>query len=290
MVSCQMPLKFLASSSLIRLCFTFEDGCQKRQDDVKREHVLPSGSWKEYKLVGAQKTCALESSEGRAAASTSNPVVSYGEYASDSIQVVAEIKLQAALDEKSLQTLFKSDKARVFVDFHSFKRSQAIHLHVEEILDGQVLREAEDFAELISPVFRVVLQGASGDKVTDGQTVDLIVELEDVGSKLNTDSLVFIKKSDELDSMWCGVSGGTFDLVPSESGKGLLLRARVATDSFSSWGVAKCVTSKWQRTTLRVTVGENCGLLFIPEHQWGAIRFRKTKTRSVKILPRREIR
>jgi hypothetical protein len=143
-------------------------------------------------------------------------------------------------DCKSLRTLFKSDKARVFVDFHSVERSQAIHLQVEEILDGEVLREAEDFADLISPVFRVVLQGASGGKVPDGQTVDLIVELEDVEDNLNTDSLVFIKRSEELDGMWCGVSGGIFDLVPSDCGKGLVLRGRVATDSFSWWGVAKC--------------------------------------------------
>jgi hypothetical protein len=107
--------------------------------------------------------------------------------------------------QDALQTLIKSDKARVFVDFHSFERSQAIHLQVEEILDGEVLHEAQDFADLISPVFRVVLQGARGGKVPDGQTVDLIVELE-----------------------------------PSECGKGLLLRGRVATDSFSWWGVAKC--------------------------------------------------
>ena len=40
---------------------------------------------------------------------------------------------------KSLQTLFNSDKARVFVDFNSFERIQAIHLQVEEILDGKVL-------------------------------------------------------------------------------------------------------------------------------------------------------
>jgi hypothetical protein len=142
-------------------------------------------------------------------------------------------------DCKSLQTLFKSEKSRVSVDFHSFERIQAIHLQVEEILDGQVLREAEDFADLISPVFRVVLQGASGDKVPDGLTVNLIVELEDVEGNLNTDSLVFIKKSEEPDGVWCGVSGGTFDLVPSECGKGLVLRGRVATDSFSWWGVAK---------------------------------------------------
>jgi hypothetical protein len=143
-------------------------------------------------------------------------------------------------DGKSLQTLLKSDKSRVSVDFHSFERRQAIHLQVEEILDGEVLREAEDFADLISPVFRVVLQGASGGKVSDGQTVDLIVELVEVDDNLNTDSLVFIKKSEESESMWCGVSGGTFDLVPSESGKGLLLRGRVTTDSFSLWCVAKC--------------------------------------------------
>ena len=36
------------------------------------------------------------------------------------------------------------------------------------------------------------------------------------------------------------MSGGTFDLVPSEGGKGLVLRGRVATDSFSWWGVACC--------------------------------------------------
>jgi hypothetical protein len=42
--------------------------------------------------------------------------------------------------------------------------------------------------------------------VSDNQTVDLIVELEE-----------------EPDGMWCGVSGGIFDLVPSECGKGLLL-------------------------------------------------------------------
>ena len=135
--------------------------------------------------------------------------------------------------QDALQTLFKSDKARVFVDCNSFERSQAIHLQVEEILDGQVLREAQDFADLISPVFRVVLQGGSGGKVPDGQTVDLIVELEDVDDKLNTDSLVFIKKSEEPEGMWCGVSGGTFDLVPSDRGKGPVLRGRVATDSFS---------------------------------------------------------
>jgi hypothetical protein len=143
-------------------------------------------------------------------------------------------------DCKSRQTLFESNKSRVSVDFHSFERSQAIHLQVEEILNGEVLREAYDFADLISPVFRVVLQGASGGKVPDGQTVDLIVELEDVEDKLNTDSLVFIKKSEEPDGMWCGVSGGTFDLVPSEREKGRLLRGRVTTDSFSLWGVAKC--------------------------------------------------
>ena len=74
----------------------------------------------------------------------------------------------------------------------------------------------------------------------DGQTVDLIVELEDVEDKLNTDSLVFIKKSEEPEGMWCGVSGGTFDLVSSERGKGLVLRGTVTTDSFSWWGVAKC--------------------------------------------------
>jgi hypothetical protein len=141
---------------------------------------------------------------------------------------------------KSLQTLFNSDKARVFVDFNSFERSQAIHLQVEEILDGQVLREAEDFADLISPVFRVVLQGASGGKVPDGQTVDLIVELDDVDDNLNTDSLVFIKKSEVPDGIWCGLSGGTFDLVPSERGKGLVLRGRVSTNSFSWFGVACC--------------------------------------------------
>jgi hypothetical protein len=103
---------------------------------------------------------------------------------------------------KSLQTIFKSDKAFVFVDCNSFERSQAIHLQVEEILDGQVLLEAEDFADIISPVFRVVLQGASGGNVPDGQTVDLIVELEDIDDILNTDSLVFIKKSQEPDGMW----------------------------------------------------------------------------------------
>ena len=36
------------------------------------------------------------------------------------------------------------------------------------------------------------------------------------------------------------MSGGTFDLVPSERGNCPVLRGRVATDSFSDWGVAKC--------------------------------------------------
>jgi hypothetical protein len=42
------------------LRFTFEDGGQKRQTEVKREHVLPSGSWKQYKLVRAQKNRVWE--------------------------------------------------------------------------------------------------------------------------------------------------------------------------------------------------------------------------------------
>ena len=102
--------------------------------------------------------------------------------------------VQGFIDTFVGHQLFKSEKSRVSVDFHSFERSQAIHLQVEEILDGEVLREAEDFADLISPVFRVVLQGVSGGKVPDGQTVDLIVEqkLEDVEDNLNTDSLVFM--------------------------------------------------------------------------------------------------
>ncbi len=78
--------------------------------------------------------------------------------------------------------------------------------------------------------------------MSDGQTVDLIVELEDVEDNynLNTDSLVFIKKPEEPDDMWCGVSGCTFDLVPSERGKGLVLRGMVASNSFSWYGVACC--------------------------------------------------
>ena len=39
---------------LLLLRFTFEDGGQKRQTEIKRERVLPSGSWKALKLVQVQ--------------------------------------------------------------------------------------------------------------------------------------------------------------------------------------------------------------------------------------------
>jgi hypothetical protein len=44
--------------------FTFEDGGQKRQTEVKRERVcsvLPSGSWTELKLVQTQQACVSDS-------------------------------------------------------------------------------------------------------------------------------------------------------------------------------------------------------------------------------------
>ncbi len=47
------------------LRFTFEDGGQKRQAEVKRERVLPSGCWKELKLVQAQQACVSDSTLNR---------------------------------------------------------------------------------------------------------------------------------------------------------------------------------------------------------------------------------
>jgi Leucine-rich repeat (LRR) protein/GTPase SAR1 family protein len=39
------------------LRFTFEDGCQKQEVDVKREHVIPSDSWGQIKLVKPPEVC-----------------------------------------------------------------------------------------------------------------------------------------------------------------------------------------------------------------------------------------
>jgi hypothetical protein len=47
------------------LRFTFEDGGQKRQTEVRRERVLPSASWKELKLVQVQQACVSDSTLNR---------------------------------------------------------------------------------------------------------------------------------------------------------------------------------------------------------------------------------
>jgi hypothetical protein len=51
----------------------------------------------------------------------------------DNLEDIAEELESVTLSpgQDALQTLFKSNKARVLVDFHSFERSQAIHLQVE---------------------------------------------------------------------------------------------------------------------------------------------------------------
>jgi len=138
--------------------------------------------------------------------------------------------------------LFESDDAVVCVDFDTVERSQQIHIDVAHIQSGEILDAAQDFADLVSPIFHVELKkGELGDNFPDGllRPVNLIVELMNFEAGINTDSLVFIKKSSSSDDApWCGVSGGEFSVVPTE--KGPRLRGQIKTDSFSLWGVAFC--------------------------------------------------
>ena len=116
--------------------------------------------------------------------------------------------------------LFESDDAVVCVDFDTIERSQQIHIDVDHIQSGEILDAAQDFADLVSPVFHVELKKSElGEKVPDGLRgpANLIVELKNFEADNN--SLVFIKKSSSSDDApWCGVSGGEFTVVPTEKG------------------------------------------------------------------------
>jgi hypothetical protein len=72
----------------------------------------------------------------------------------------------------------------------------------------------------------------------DGKEVDLIFEV-DVDDTINTNSLIFIRKStSSADQAWHSVGGGAFEIMPAEDG--LRLRGKITTDSFSLWGVGCC--------------------------------------------------
>jgi len=105
------------------------------------------------------------------------------------------------MQEDGLQkVLFESDDAVVFVDFYTFERSQKMNIDVECIHSDQILLEAQEFADLVSPIFHVELRkGDLSDKILDGLTLDLIVELKNFKACINADSLVFIKKPSSSD-------------------------------------------------------------------------------------------
>ena len=140
----------------------------------------------------------------------------------------------------SCQTFYFATRcnAVVHVDFYSSERCDGAKVRVKEVHDAEILSEAEDFADFITPVFHVTLNCGPRDSMPDGQSVDLIVEV-DVEGGVNTNALAFVKRSSaSADDVWGGVIGGEFETLPSPTG--LRMRGRITTSSFSFWGVACC--------------------------------------------------
>jgi len=156
--------------------------------------------------------------------------------------------------------LFDSADAVVCVDFYTVERSLQIRIDVEPIFSGAILDGAQKFADLVSPVFHVELQGLLNDVIPGGQ-VDLIFELKNFKPdiKFNSDSLFFIKKSSSSDDApWCKVSGGEFGVVPA--GTGHRLRGLIKTDSFSyyciaGWLVGCLFDTRWKLVFFACRVG-----------------------------------
>jgi len=140
----------------------------------------------------------------------------------------------------SCQTFYFATRcnAVVHVDFYSSECCDGAKVRVKEVHDAEILSEAEDFADFITPVFHVTLNCGPRDSMPDGQSVDLIVEV-DVEGGVNTNALAFVKRSSaSADDVWGGVIGGEFETLPSPTG--LRMRGRITTSSFSFWGVACC--------------------------------------------------
>ena len=71
----------------------------------------------------------------------------------------------------------QDSNASVYIDFYTAARKRLMKVQVESVMDGGILSEAKDFADLVSPVFHVGFDGGDGGKVPDGGFVDLIVEI-----------------------------------------------------------------------------------------------------------------